>query len=269
MSLILKDRLTGTPLFRRTAVAAALVVAAAGASALPQFTLDPSAVAPALNGPSFTGDNILISDYSAVTFDGLGNFTDTGFLSVSAIQLGGGTFTPAGLNTDYGLYFAFTGSGTTTVGNPTLVPTIGTFTSLTFTMYGYNGLASFGFAGNTPTETAVGEVALATGTLISGNAVTVPTGDGSTFTPSAAAKMTFTVVPGQTAFFVKPKPFYNVTFAAFTNTTTQVEPFVGGFRIRQGGGAVNFATVVPEPETYALMLAGLAAVGFVARRRSA
>ena len=43
MSLILKDRLTGTPLFRRTAVAAALVVAAAGASALPQFTLDPSA----------------------------------------------------------------------------------------------------------------------------------------------------------------------------------------------------------------------------------
>lgn len=267
MSLILKDRLTGTPLFRRTAVAAALVVAAASASALPQFTLDPSASG--LAGTSFTGDNILISDFSAVTFDGLGNFTDTGFLSVSAIQLGGGTFTPPGLNTDYGLYFAFTGSGTTTVGDPTLVPTIGTFTSLTFTLYGYNGLASFGFAGNTPTETAVGEVALATGTLISGNAVTVPTGDGSTFTPSAAAKMTFTVAPGQTAFFVDPKPFYNVTFAAFTNTTSQVEPFAGGFRIRQGGGAVNFATAVPEPETYALMLAGLAAVGFIARRRSA
>jgi len=37
--------------------------------------------------------------------------------------------------------------------------------------------------------------------------------------------------------------------------------------IDNGGGSLHFAAAIPEPETYALMLAGLAIVGFVARRR--
>ena len=272
MSFISKKRLAVTPLFQRTAVALGMLVACASASALPQFTLNPGAVLPTpLAGAAFTGDNIQISDYSTVRFDGFGNFTDDGFLSVSAIQLGGSTFTPAGLNSTYGLYFAFSGSGTTTLGNPALVPTFATFSSLTYKLYGYNGPASFGFdVGNNPTETANNEVLLASGSLISGMAVTIPDGSGS-FTPSASVKVNFVVTPGQQAFFSNPNPFHDVLFAAFTNTPTQVEPFAGGFRIRQGGGAINFATTppIPEPETYALLLAGLAAVGFVARRRRA
>lgn len=185
---------------------------------------------------------------------------------MSAVQLGGATFTPGGLNSTYGLYFAFSGVGTTTVGDPALVTTVGTFTSLTYQLYGYNGTASFGFSGNTPTETATGEVLLGTGTLVSGNAATIPTGDGLTFTPSAGTKLTFATAVS--AFFEDPSPWYGVAFAAFTNTTSQVEPFDGGFRIRQGGGAVNFAAApIPEPETYAMLLAGLGAIGFVARRR--
>ena len=35
------------------------------------------------------------------------------------------------------------------------------------------------------------------------------------------------------------------------------------------GGQLLVMAAVPEPETYAMMLAGLAAGGFVARRRSA
>ena len=264
--MTLKVRLSHNPTLRRTAVGIAMVAACASASAaLPQFTFNPTASL--LNGASFTGDNVLISDYSTVEQDGAGGFTEKGFLAVSAIQLAGATFTPAGLNSTYGMYIKFEGKGTTTPGLPNLVPTVGNFTELSYTLFGYNGTASFGFdPNNNPTESASGEVALASGTLVSGTAVTIPTGDGLTFNPSAAAKLNFVVTPGQEAFFASPNPFYNLAFAAFTNTTTQVEAFDGGFRIRQGGGALNFASAVPEPESYALMLAGLAAVGFVSRR---
>ncbi len=46
---------------------------------------------------------------------------------------------------------------------------------------------------------------------------------------------------------------------------------IGSAQINGSGfiGADYTVTAVPEPETYALMLAGLAAVGFVARRRKA
>ena len=85
--MTLKVRLSHNPTLRRTAVGIAMVAACASASAaLAPFTFDPTASL--LNGESFKGDNLLISDYSTVTNDGAGGFTDTGFLSISAIQIG-------------------------------------------------------------------------------------------------------------------------------------------------------------------------------------
>ncbi len=249
-------------LAKRAALVLTVAAASTAAHALPTFGFDPNAAG--LNGAAFTADNLIISNFSTVTFTSATTFTDTGFFSISAAQLGGAGFTPSGLNSSYGLYVAFSGSGTTNGTNPVAAPTFGSFSSLTYTLYGYNGSASFGFSGNTPTTTAAAPVALASGSLVQGSAVTVPNGDG-TFTPFGNAKLTVNVL--QPAFFASPAAFYDTALSAFSNTSSQVEVFANGFRIRQGGGSINFASAVPEPESYAMLLAGVAVLGFVARRR--
>lgn len=260
---------------RRALMALTLTSACSATWALPVFTLDPSGAG--LNGESVTADNIIISDYSTVRIDeGTGSFTDSGFLSFSNLQLTGTFVDAVGLNSTYGLFVEFSGTGTQTPGDPTVAPTMGSFDTLEYTLFGYNGdAATFGFDGanNPTTSVADGDrITLATGSLVQGTVSTAPaTGTGGpSFTPSAAATLTFNVAAGAEGFFADPNPFYNLAFSAFTNTVSQVELFDGGFRIRQGGGAINFGMAtapIPEPGTYALMLAGLAAVGTVVRRR--
>ncbi|MDY0744428.1 flocculation-associated PEP-CTERM protein PepA [Paucibacter sp. R3-3] len=247
-------------------VAMGAVGAAAQAATLPSFTIDPSAI-PGVSSPAFTANNLIVSDYAAVTFNG-GTFSDVGFLSIQSAQSATGPVATSGLNSAYGFYIQFTGSGPTPAGDPTTDFTKATFSQLSYTIYGYQGTASFGFSGTTPTTTATNVVALASGSLISGSAVTIPNGDG-TFTPSGSAKLTLSLTPAGEAFFTSPDTFYNLASTAFSNTSSQVETFSNGFLIRQGGGSVNFASAVPEPGTYALLMAGVGVIGFVARRKSA
>ena len=259
-------------LLRLSVLCAALGAAYSASAALPPFTLNPAGSAPPLAGAAVRADNIIISDYSTVRLSGP-TFSDSGFLSVQSFQLGGTTVVATGLNSAYGLFFEFTGSGTVTNANPATTPTIGSFSSLNYTLYGYNGpAATFGFdGGNNPTTSvgAASRVALATGSLLPGaNQSSVGTSPQSpSFNAFASANLTFVPTAAAGSFFQDPSPFYNIAVSSFINNPPQVTPFVDGFRITQGGGSVNFTSPIPEPETYALFLAGLAAVGWTARRR--
>lgn len=261
--------------FKRTFVAVALATAYAGAWALEPFTFTPSAVG--LTGAPITADNIIVSDFATVTFTGPTTFQETGLLSVTGFQLGGTNVVADGLNSDYSLYFRFNGTGTLTQGSaasdPRTTVTAGVFNTLDYELIASSGNATFGFTGNTPTVTTPGgatQTTLATGSLINGNVVSSPspTPDTAGFVPSANATVSFNIAPGAGSFF-SPQPFYGVAFTAFTNSVSTVEPFANGFRVNNGGGNINFAAPIPEPETYALMLAGLGLVATVVRRRSA
>lgn len=261
---------------RRAVAGLALAAACTSASALSAFTLDPAAVG--LAGSAFTGDNFQTADYSTLRFDNLGHFTDTGFLSVSAVELGGATIAPAGLNAasglGYSLYFAFSGAGDATTGLPINDMTAGKFSSLNYTLYAFDGVASFGFdANNNPTTSAAGQgVVLATGSLMPAGA-NLPSSDGSKAVPFANGRLSFNPAPDRPGFFVAPTNFYSIALAAFANTLTSVQAFDGAFRMFTGqgaqGGSVNFgeARPLPEPSTAALMFAGLAATGLALRRR--
>ena len=244
----------------RGLLAAGLLAASASASALNAFTLDPGVAG--LAGAAFTADNLLISDYATVLQTSATTFSESGFLVITGAQLNNSTLTVPGLNSTYGLYISFTATGTTDGNNPLTSISTGSFTSLSYTLYGYNGTATFGFAGTTPTTTATSPVALASGSLISGGVASIP--GGGAFSPLASALVS---VGGVSPAFTAPAGFYTQGQTSFTNTSSQVQLFAGGFTVQQGGGTVNFAAPVPEPETYAMLLGGLGVIGFVARRR--
>ena len=123
---------------------------------------------------------MILSDFATVAFtpNGTGgqNFTDNGVLAVSGFQLGSSPVTVSGLNSTFGLYFQFTGTGsqnTLALNNNT----VGTFSSLNYNLYGYAVSGAVSYLPSDTTPTGVSDpVLLATGALIAGGvgATTIP-----------------------------------------------------------------------------------------------
>ena len=239
-----------SPTFSRTAFAVAIAVACSNASALttlPEFTWNPAAVG--LAGTSFTADNIIVSDFATATFTPGNTFHEEGYLPVSSFQLDGKDIAAGGLNSTYRLYFHFTGDGA--VDGPISV--------LTFELFGTNSVPAFGPGGTI--SGAVAPTQLAAGSLIAGSTGTINGQQG------AGVAVTFNA--SSTPFFASPSApsFYSVALSSFIHAEGTVTPTANGFMIDNGGGSLHFAVPIPEPHTYVLMLAGLGALGLVARRR--
>ena len=251
------------------AFAGLLAASAPAAHALPQFTFNPAGAG--LAGTSFTADNIILSDFATVTFspgnNGQTNFTDNGVLAVVGFQLNNAPVTVPGLNSTFGLYFQFTGAGVQNTPNLDGT-TSGVFTSLNYTLNGYNvtGPVTYSPSGSTPTGVS-NPVTLGVGQLISGGvgATIIP---GVAIVPNANTLLAFAAQ--RPAFFVEPSPFFNADFAAFTNNPSQIGQTSNGFTITGGGGSANFLEVaVPEPLSMGLFGLGIVGAFFVKRRQPA
>lgn len=114
---------------------------------------------------------------------------------------------------------------------------------------GFSGLLG---SGSVNFESKSGPVSLVVATLDAANGVSVAS-------PPDADQIAF---PSTLNYANGMAPF-TLTLLGFAG-----DPFAAPVPLSAGySGSISFVQTVPEPETYALMLAGLAAVGSAARRR--
>jgi PEP-CTERM motif-containing protein len=259
---------------RHALTATALAAAAACVPAAAQtFTVNEGSV-PGAAANTLTADRISFNYAARIdqtligsAFDGNDPFTESGYLTKASFA-NGGSAVPSQLNgvspAGYGIFGLFTITGMATQQGAGIHATFDTVRLQLFLDPGQDTTLSF--VGNTATAggSMLDDRLLMSYTLSSGEANVrggLANGDFDTIlnaTPTADGL----------AFFTGPRPFYTLeNFGGNTQTITGASLTSSFVATATGAGTELFMAPIPEPETYALMLAGLGALGFVARRR--
>jgi hypothetical protein len=257
-------------------LAAGALAAAVSTPALAQtFTVNEGVVDGA-NQNTVTADRISFN-YAAMidqtlvgsSYDGNDPFTESGYLTKASFANSGAAvasqLNAAGSN-GYGIYGLFTINGTAAAQNGGILATFESASLSLFLDPGQN--TTFSFSGNTAAAggTTGDDRLLATYTLQQGQAHVfggLANGDFDTI-------LNMTLTPFGQTYFNSPSPFYAIeNFGGNTQTISGASLTSSFVASATGAGTELFIAPIPEPETYALMLAGLGAIGFVARRRKA